>query len=107
MKTGVAISMNLTITFSPAEEARLRETAQALGTTPENVVRLAITPILDSDTARIVGADNLPGQERSAASGTPRSLLGIWARYGLGPSDEDINQSRADMLANFGCDDPA
>ena len=40
--------MSITIPLTPAEEARLRAKAHAEGTTPEGLVRRAISPILAS-----------------------------------------------------------
>jgi hypothetical protein len=31
-----------------------------------------------------------------------KSLLGIWAEYGPGPSEEEIDQNRAEMFSTFG-----
>lgn len=88
--------MNLTLLLTPAEEAKLLAKARELGTTPERVVRRAIEPILASDSEQV------PPQK------TPKtSLLGIWAQYGPGPSEQEIDQSRADMFSTFGRDDIA
>ena len=67
-----------------------------MGTTPEQVVRRAIEPILAS------------GSEQAAPSEEPRkSLLGSWAQYGPGPSEQEIDENRAEMFSTFGRDDIA
>lgn len=88
--------MSLTIPLTPAEEAKLLAKARAVGATPEQVVRQAIEPILSS----------VPEQEPTAKA-PKKTLLGIWAQYGPGPSEEEIDQNRAEMFSNFGRDDIA
>ncbi len=88
--------MNLTLLLTPAEEAKLLERARELGTTPERVVRRAIEPILASNP-----------QNTSLPNGPLTSLLGIWAQYGPGPTEHEIDQNRADMFSTFGRDDIA
>lgn len=86
--------MNLTLVLTPVEEAMLLAKARGVGTTPEQVAREAIEPILGS-TGQRKGIEPKP------------SLLGMWAQYGSGPSEEDIDQNRAEMFALFGrCDMP-
>ena len=95
MKVKKARAMNLTLPLTPAEEAKLLAQACAAGTSPEQVVRQAIEPILAST----------PG---TTPPKTPKkSLLGIWSQYGPGPSEEDIDQNRAEMFSSFGRDDIA
>jgi hypothetical protein len=88
--------MNLTLPLTPAEEAKLLERARALGTTPEHVVRRAIEPMLASSSEPL-----------SSAKTPKRSLLGLWSQYGPGPSEQDIEHNRADMLSTFVRDDIA
>jgi hypothetical protein len=88
--------MNLILALTPAEEAKLLAKARADGTTPEQIVRQAIEPILLS-----VPEDVSPGESRE------KSLLGLWAQYGSGPSEEEIDQNRAEMFSSFGCGDIA
>ncbi len=88
--------MNLTLFLTPAEEARLLAIARESGSTPEQVVRQAIKQIISSD----------PG--KAPLPKTPKkSLLGIWAQYGPGPSEQEIDQNRAEMFSTFGRDDIA
>ncbi len=88
--------MNLTLPLTPAEEAKLLAIAQAEGTTPEQVVRQAIEPILNSVR-----------EEISPPKAPKKSLLGIWSQYGPGPSEEEIDQNRTEMFSTFGRDDIA
>ncbi len=88
--------MNLTLSLTPAEEAKLLAKARASATTPEQVIRQAIEPIIAA------------AAEEDLSVKTPKkSLLGIWAQYGPGPSEEEIDQNRAEMLSTFGRDDIA
>jgi len=88
--------MNLTLSLTPAEEARLLAKARANATTPEQVVRQAIEPIIAA------------AAEHGSSVKTPKkSLQGIWAQYGPGPSEEEIDQNRAEMFSTFGRDDIA
>ena len=89
-------TMNLTLPLTPAEEANLLAKARAAGTTPEQVVRQAIEPILAS----------IPEQAPPVKT-AKKSLLGIWSQFGPGPSEEEIDQSRAEMFSTFGRDDIA
>jgi hypothetical protein len=88
--------MDLTLSLTAAEEAKLLAKARAEGTTPEQVVRQAIEPILAA-----VSPDLPPAK-------TPKkSVLGIWAQYGTGPSEEEIDRNRTEMFSTFGRDDIA
>ena len=85
--------MNLILPLTDSEGAKLIAKARAEGTTPEQVIRKALEPIFASvpDTA--------------GAKTPKRSLLGIWARYGSGPSEEEIDRNRAEMFSTIGRDD--
>ena len=63
--------MNLTLSLSAAEEAKLLAQARAQGVTPEDLVRLAIEPIIAS-------VDNL-----SLTKKPTKSALGALARWGI------------------------
>ncbi len=88
--------MNLTLLLTPAEEAKLLAKARANATTPEQVVRQAIEPIIAA-----------AAEQGSPVTTPKKSLLGIWAQFGSGPSDEEIDQNRTEMLSAFGRDDIA
>jgi hypothetical protein len=86
--------MNLVLPLTDLEEAKLLAKAQAEGTTPEQIVRQAIQPVLDS-----VPEEIFPGRK-------PRkSSRGLLAHLGPAPSAEDIDEVRKEMFANFGRDD--
>jgi hypothetical protein len=85
--------MSVSLLLSDAEEAVLRARARAEGTTAEEIVRNAIAPLLADDGASIAG---LP---------QPTSLLGLWKEFGPGPSEEEIDENRAEMFAAFDRDD--
>jgi hypothetical protein len=86
--------MNLTIELTPAEESRLLAIARATGSTPEEIVRQAIGQIIAPEAETVLQVKK-PKQ----------SLLGIWAKYGPGPTEEEIDQNRAEMFLTFGRDD--
>ena len=78
------------IQFQPQEEARLIAIARARGLSADALVREALAEILTEPA----------GATRTAKEPT-RSLRGILAKYGPAPSDEEIDQNRAEMFANF------
>jgi hypothetical protein len=82
--------------LTPAEAAKLLAKARASATTPEQVVRQAIEPIIA-----------VAAEQDSSVKTPKRSLLGVWAQYGPGPSEDEIDQNRAEMLSTFGRDDIA
>jgi hypothetical protein len=56
-------------------------------------------------TTTAYGLASIP--EQSPAKTPKKSLLGIWAKYGPGPSETEIDQNREDMFSTFGRDDIA
>jgi hypothetical protein len=89
-------TMKLTLPLTPAEEAKILAKAREAGATPEQVVPQAIEPILASIPEHV-----------SPVKTAKKSLLGIWSQYGPGPSEEEIDQNRAEMFSAFGRDDIA
>jgi len=87
--------MHITLPLTPAEEAALLAKARAAGTTPGQLVRSAIEPIISS----------VP--ESTAGKLPKKSMLGILAKYGPAPSAADIDDCRKEMFAGFGWDDIA
>ncbi len=81
--------MTITLPLDPQEEARLIAAAKAKGLSPDALVREAVDRILAE-------APNL-----SPTKEPTRSLRGLLAKYGPAPSAEEIDQNRAEMLANF------
>lgn len=78
--------MTITLPLDPQEEARIIELAKAKGLSANELVLEALHGLL---------ADTPVNQNAS------RSLRGLWAKYGTAPSDEEIRQNRAEMLADF------
>jgi len=62
--------------------------------TPEEVIRRAIEPILASVPEQVLTVK------------TPKqSLIGIWAEFGPGLSEEEIDRNPAEMFSTIGRDD--
>ena len=59
--------MNLTIPLTPAEESRLLAKARSEGTTPENLIRNAIDPILLTDSEDPERSRNMTAAEADRA----------------------------------------
>lgn len=81
--------MTITLPLQPQEEARLIAVARAKGLSPDALVRQALDKIL-SETS-----------EAHPAKEPTRSLRGLLAKYGPAPSADEIDQNRAEMLADF------
>jgi len=78
--------MTITLPLQPQEEARLIAAARAKGLSTDALVRQALETIL-ADVPDV--------------KGPTRSLRGLLSKYGPAPSAEDIDENRAEMLANF------
>jgi hypothetical protein len=81
----------MTIHLQPQEEASLAILARAQGVSTNDLVREAVQRIL---AGAPTGLD-LGEREPTV------SLRGSWAKYGVAPSDEEIEENRAEMFANF------
>ncbi|HXB75492.1 MAG TPA: hypothetical protein VNY05_45085 [Candidatus Acidoferrales bacterium] len=81
--------MTITLPLQPQEEARLIAAAQAKGLSTDALVREALDKILAE------APDVSPREEPT------RSLRGLLAKYGPAPSAEEIDENRAEMLADF------
>jgi hypothetical protein len=85
--------MNITLSLDPDDAAELRTRAETEGLSPEAVVHQALKRLLT---------------ERTGTAQKPtRSMLGYLAKYGSGPSEQDIDENRREMFASFGRDDIA
>lgn len=80
--------------LSPAERIALRDLAAAKGMSTPEFVHEAIVKIL-AEAPTVVEVKKKP----------TKSARGIMAKYGTAPSAEEIDQNRAEMLANFPRDD--
>jgi len=84
--------MTITLPLAPQEEARLIAAAQARGLSPDAFVREAIDKMLADVPDRPV---------------TPKkSAYGLLAKYGPGPTEQEIDENRREMFHGFGEDIP-
>ena len=81
--------MTIILPLEPQKEAKLIALAQKKGVTADELVREAIDQIIAE------------APETAARKEPTRSLRGLLAQYGTAPSAEEIDQNRAEMLANF------
>jgi hypothetical protein len=81
--------MTITLPLQPQEEARLVAAAQARGLSPSALVREALDGILQSEPP---------------ATRPKKSAYGLLAKYGPGPSEEEIDQNRLEMFRGFAKD---
>jgi len=84
----------MTLVLSEMEETKLPKRATAEGTTVEALIQGALASILAGQSS-----------PQEASRETPKSLLGLWAEFGPGPSAEEIDENRAEMFASFGRED--
>ena len=82
--------MTITLPLQPQEEAKLMAAARAKGVTTNDLIREAIDRII-AEVASDAGGTKEP----------TRPMRGLLAKYGPAPSAEEIDASRAEMLANF------
>jgi len=85
-------SMTITLALEPQEEARLKAAAQAKGLSPDAFVREALDKILAEAAAQPVKPK--------------KSAYGLLAKYGPGPTEEEIDENRREMFRGFGEDLP-
>lgn len=81
--------MTIILPLEPQKEAKLIAVAESKGMTADELVSQAIDRIISE------ASDSVAGKEPT------RSLRGLLAKYGPGPSAEDIDRNRAEMFANF------
>jgi hypothetical protein len=81
--------MTLILPLEPQDEAKLIAVARGRGVSADQLVREAIHKILAE------------AQEPAERNEPTRSLRGLLAKYGVAPSAEEIDENRAEMLANF------
>jgi hypothetical protein len=86
--------MTITLPLQHQEEAKLLAIAKTKGVSPNALVCEAVNRIIEEASG-----------EASANKEPTVSARGILAKYGPAPSAEEIDQNRAEMLANFPRDD--
>lgn len=80
--------MTITLPLEPQEEARLKAAAQAKGLSPDAFVREALRKLLAEAAAQ-------PAKPK-------KSAYGLLAKYGPGPTEEEIDENRLEMFRGFG-----
>jgi hypothetical protein len=80
--------MTITLPLEPQEEALLKAAAQAKGLSPNAFVREALDKILAEAAAQ-------PAKPK-------KSAYGLLAKYGPGPTEEEIDENRREMFRGFG-----
>jgi hypothetical protein len=84
--------MTITLPLQPQEEARLIAAARARGLSTDALVREALDKFLAQ-------APDLPLKPK-------KSAYGLLAKYGPGPTEEEIDENRREMFRGFGEDLP-
>jgi len=84
--------MTITLPLEPQKEAKLIALAQERGVTADDLVREAVDKILAT----------IPDQPLKPR----KSAYGLLAKYGPGPSEEEIDANRREMLRGFAEDRP-
>ena len=82
--------MSITLPLNPQEEATLAALAHARGLSTSALLREAVEKIL-------AAAPELPHEPR-------KSAYGLLAKYGPGPSREEIDDNRQEMFRGFASD---
>jgi hypothetical protein len=82
--------MTITLPLQPREEAKLLALAQARGLSADALVREAVDKILEE-------AQDEPARPK-------KSAYGLLAKYGPGPTDEEIDENRREMFQGFAKD---
>ena len=85
--------MNLTIEITEELAAALQSKAKQQGISPDGFARRILEGTLAADI--------------KPQSGLPpfKTGYGMWAKYGPGPSEEEIDENRREMFRNFAQDD--
>lgn len=84
--------MTITLRLEPQEEAKLIAAAQARGLSTDALVRAALDRILAETPDK-------PAKPK-------KSAYGLLAKYGPGPTEEEIDGNRREMFRGFGEDVP-
>jgi hypothetical protein len=84
--------MTITLPLEPRKEAKLMALAQEKGVTADELVREAIDEFL-------APVPDQPSKPR-------KSAYGLLAKYGPGPTEEQIDENRREMFRHIGEDHP-
>jgi hypothetical protein len=79
--------MSIDLPLEPQKQAKLDALAHAKGLSPDEFVLEAVERILDQ----------APDQHAAPK----KSLYGLLAKYGPGPSEEEIDENRREMFRGF------
>jgi hypothetical protein len=79
--------MTITLPLEPQKEAKLIALAHEQDMTADELVRDTIDKILAAS----------PDQPLKPG----KSVYGLWAKYGPGPTEEEIDENRREMLQGF------
>jgi Arc/MetJ-type ribon-helix-helix transcriptional regulator len=79
--------MNVDLPLEPQKQAKLDALAHAKGLSADEFIREAVEKILDE------APDQHPAPKKS--------LYGLLAKYGEGPSEEEIDENRREMFRGF------
>jgi len=82
--------MTITLALQPQEEARLLAAAEARGLSTDELVRETL--------------DKLLAQAPDRPDKPKKSAYGLLAKYGPGPTEEEIDENRREMFQGFGED---
>jgi hypothetical protein len=89
--------MNVTIDLSEQNAAALEEQARAAHMPPERYLSRIVAQALHSQQ---------PGETLEQSTGQPlkpkKSAYGLLAKYGPGPTEEEIDENRREMFSGFG-----
>ena len=89
--------MNVTIDLSEQNAAALEAQARAAHMPPESYLSKIVARALHSQP---------PGETPEQSAGQPlkprKSAYGLLAKYGPGPTEEEIDENRREMFSGFG-----
>jgi hypothetical protein len=89
--------MNMTIDLSEQTSAALEAQARAAHMPPERYLSKIVARALQSQH---------PGETPEHSAGQPpkakKSAYGLLAKYGPGPTEEEIDENRREMFSGFG-----
>jgi hypothetical protein len=89
--------VNVTIDLSEQNAAALEAQARAAHMPPESYLSKIVARALHSQRPG-KGPEQLPGQPLEPK----KSAYGLLAKYGPGPTEEEIDENRREMFSGFG-----